>query len=161
MKRGNMFSALEIIDIAIQLEKNAEKIYREAQNQELAVDLIRLLGIAADEEKKHADWFAQLKNQLEMDHNQALFQELSSALVGDYVNNRPFSLQEIDFARVGKRKALIDIFIEFEKDTILFYQMIASFISDHAVLAKLNQIIAEEKTHIKKFEDLLPDTATE
>ena len=154
-----MFSALEIIDIAIQLEKNAEKIYREAQNQELAAELIPLLGIAAEEEKKHADWFAQLKNQLEMDHNQALFHELSSALVGDVVNSRSFSLQEVDFTRVEKRKALIEIFIEFEKDTILFYQMIASFISDHAVLTKLNQIIAEEKTHIEKFKDLLPDTA--
>jgi rubrerythrin len=50
-------------------------------------------------------------------------------------------------------EALIQLAIEFEKDSILFYEMIGSFIEDTETSEKLNEIIAEENRHIELLED--------
>jgi rubrerythrin len=52
---------------------------------------------------------------------------------------------------------LIAIFLEFEKDTILFYKTLIPFIEDNATLENINKIIAEENNHIKKLQDFLVD----
>ena len=55
-----MFSANEILDMAIKLEKNGEVVYRDAIANVSNPELITLLEWMADEEVKHADWFAEL-----------------------------------------------------------------------------------------------------
>jgi rubrerythrin len=50
---------------------------------------------------------------------------------------------------------MIATFIEFEKDTILFYQMLEAFIQDDLALQELNEIVAEEKRHIEKLKSLM------
>ena len=50
---------------------------------------------------------------------------------------------------------MIETFIEFEKDTILFYQMLETFIQDDSALQELNEIVAEEERHIEKLKSLM------
>jgi rubrerythrin len=50
---------------------------------------------------------------------------------------------------------LIAIFIEFEKDTVLFYEMIEPFIEGGNTLEQLKEIIAEENLHIELLQELL------
>ena len=50
---------------------------------------------------------------------------------------------------------MIYIFIEFEKDSILFYEMLLPFIRDEDTLAQLYKIIAEEKNHIDQLRKLI------
>ena len=50
-------------------------------------------------------------------------------------------------------EALLQLCIEFEKDTILFYEMIGSFIEDTKTSEKLDDIIEEENRHIELLED--------
>jgi rubrerythrin len=52
---------------------------------------------------------------------------------------------------------LIELAIEHEKDTIIFYQMIQSFVDDPEIAKELDEIIAEEEQHIK----LLAECETE
>jgi rubrerythrin len=51
---------------------------------------------------------------------------------------------------------LIDVLVEFEKDTILFYEMLSGFIPAPEVLSQLQTIIAEEKRHITQLEAQRP-----
>jgi rubrerythrin len=75
------------------------------------------------------------------------------------LGEKSFSHREVDFSRVDRLDDLIGIFIEFEKDTILFYETLIPFIEDNDILENIAKIIAEENSHIKKLQDFIVDNA--
>jgi len=72
----------------------------------------------------------------------------------DLIGGQSFTLQDIDFPGVDDMQKLIDIFIEFEKDGILFYELLRTFIKDQDVLENLDQIIDEEYRHIEILREI-------
>ena len=150
-----MFSIAEIIDIAIQLEMNGEKAYRKALDESEDGELNNLLTWMAEEELQHAERFSQLKEKIEDDENSHLMKEMSDTLINDFIKGQTFSLEDVNFSEIGGAKDLIEIFIEFEKDTILFYDMLKSFILDEKTIEQLEHIISEEESHVVKLKELL------
>jgi rubrerythrin len=149
-----MFSITEIIEIAVQLEKNGEKVYREAIGKSKNTEMDDLLLRIAEEELEHIDWFLNLKNEIEKSQDRPQVKEMDASLIDDLMGKQTFSLGDVDFSRVKNSEHLIDIFIEFEKDTILFYEMLKTFLVDEKTIGHLEKIIQEESSHIEKFEDL-------
>ena len=80
--------------------------------------------------------------------------EMNSDVLQTIIGKQSFTLQDIDFPGVDDMLSLINIFIEFEKDGILFYEMLRSFIKDQDVLESLDQIIAEEYHHIETLQEI-------
>ncbi len=154
-----MFSAKEIIDIALKIEQNGEAVYRQAvkylDNPELSERLLWM----ADEEARHMAWFKQFQADLANDDDRIAANEISSSALGDILGDQSFTLQDIDFTRVSDISKLIDIFIEFERDGILFYEMLRTFIKDPKALDPLVQIIQEEYQHIEILNRLKPPPA--
>ena len=148
-----MFSAREVIDIAIQIERNGESYYREALEKASDPSLESLLLILADQEHEHLRWFEELKQRLKDSAGAWEMEELSGSMLQNLVGNQRFSLDDVDFSDLDNVKKVLDVAIELEQDTILFYQMLQAFIDDPGTLETLNEIIAEEKRHI----DLLND----
>ncbi len=155
-----MFSITEIIEIAVQIEKNGERVYREAIGQSKNPELDHLLLQIADEELEHADWFLALKDEIEKSQNRPQVKEMDSALVEDLIGNQTFSLADVNFSMVKNSEALINIFIEFENDTILFYEMLKTFLVDEKTIEHLEKIIREEASHVEKFESLRSRNST-
>jgi rubrerythrin len=155
-----MFSIIEIIEIAVQIEKNGEKVYREAIGQSKNPELDHLLLEIADEELEHTDWFLALKDEIEKNQDRPQVNEMDSALVEDLIGKQAFSLADVNFSMVKNSEALIDIFIEFENDTILFYEMLKTFLVDEKTIEHLEKIIREEGSHIEKFENLRSRNST-
>ncbi len=147
-----MFSAKEIFDIAIQLEKNGESVYRKAMERITDTDLKILLAWISDEEIKHADWFSELKQSVESGSENPVADEMGRMLLNEMVGNQSFSLKEVDFDSLDQLNDLISVFVEFEKDTILFYEMLQPFVQDAKTLDHLKKIIDEENHHIKLLE---------
>ena len=150
-----MFTAQDIIDIAIRLEKNGEKTYRDARLHISNDELKTLLAWIAQEEHDHARWFTELKNRLTQGEDHHLMAELSRALVEDVVQGQAFSLQEVDFETIDSPDKMLRTFIEFEDDTIAFYEVLKTFIDETAIAAQLEQIILEEKKHMATFQEML------
>jgi len=150
-----MFTAQDILDIAIRLEKNGEKTYQNAKGHTANEDLKALLKWIAQEEQAHAHWFTELKNRLSKGKDDHLLAEMSRALAEDVVQGQAFSLQEVDFKAIDTPEKMVRTFIGFEEDTIAFYRVLKTFIDDPAIADQLEQIIAEEKTHIARFKELL------
>jgi rubrerythrin len=150
-----MFTAHDILDIAIRLENNGEKTYREARQHIADEDLKTLLAWVAREEHDHARWFTELKNRLTQGEDHHLMADLSRALVEDVVQGQAFSLQEVDFETIDTPDKMIRTFIGFEDDTIAFYEILKTFIDEPEAVSQLEQIIGEEKKHIAKFAELL------
>ena len=150
-----MFSANEILDLAIKLEKNGERVYRDAIEKVSNPELIRLLEWMADEEVKHANWFAELKLKLDQKSANPFMEKMSRELFDDLLGDKNFSLKDVDFYSVSDIDDLIAIFIEFEKDSVRFYQVLEPFIGDPVSLEGLKRIIDEENCHTKRLQEFM------
>ena len=153
-----MFTAHEILDLAVQLEENGIAVYREAAGQASNPDIRNLLLWMADEEVKHARWFSELKQEIDSRSINPFMAEMSRKVFGGILGDKSFSHREVNFSEVDRIDDLIEIFIEFEKDTVLFYETLIPFIEDNHTLQYVTKIIAEENDHIEKLHELLADT---
>jgi rubrerythrin len=145
--------------MAILLERNGEAVYRRAIKEVSKPGLASLLEWMADEEVKHARWFSNMKNALSSGSQNPIGEEMSHELFKDLMDKQTFSLKDTDFSQVHRSNDLIAIFIEFEKDTVLFYEMLEPFIEDGDTLEQLKEIIAEENRHIERLQELLENKA--
>ena len=149
-----MFSIAEIIEIAVQIEKNGERVYREAIGRSKNPELDHLLLRMAEEELEHADWFLTLQDEIEKSRDRPQVKEMDAEMVENLIGEKAFSLADVNFSRVKNSDDLIDIFIEFENDTILFYEMLKTFLLDEKTIEHLEKIIREEASHVEKLKDL-------
>jgi rubrerythrin len=150
-----MFQLEEVIDIAVRLEENAAAVYRQAMDRVEGNAFRSVLQWMIEEEKQHARWFNSLRRQAATAANpiaRAMNREMLAQMIGE----QSFSLKQVDFAALPDIDALIDVLVEFEKDTILFYEMLSGFIQEPEVLTQLQTIIAEEKRHITQLEAQRP-----
>jgi rubrerythrin len=154
-KRGvnTLFAANELLDMAIKLEKNGEAVYRRAIEKVSKPELVALLVWMADEEVKHARFFSDLKLDLETKRANPFMEEMSRELFDDLMGDKNFSLKEVDFSVINKTEELIAVFIEFEKDSVIFYKVLEPFVEDPFALENLKKIIEEENRHIQLLQE--------
>jgi rubrerythrin len=142
-----MFSIADIIDLAIQIEKNGERIYRQALEKMSDPSLASLLQYLADEEVKHAKWFSEMKATIKQTADDSSLAEKGKSILRGVLGDESFSLADADFSKIDEVQGLLKLAIEFEKDTVLFYEMLGSFIQDKETLDQLTIIIEEENRH--------------
>lgn len=150
-----MFEFNEILDLAIRLEKNGEAAYRKAIQTTSDEELKAMLDWMAGEEASHGRWFSKLKTALDQGSQNPFREEMSRQLIEELVGGQSFSLKEVDFSKVAGLRELISIFIEFERDTVLFYEMIAPFVEQGETRTRLESIIAEENRHIARLKQFM------
>ena len=150
-----MFFANELLDMAIKLENNGEAVYRDAIEKVSKPELVSLLEWMADEEVKHADFFSDLKLKIETERENPFMAEMSHELFDDLLGDKNFSLKEIDFSSIENSDELIAIFIEFEKDSVIFYKVLEPFVEDLVALEQLKKIIDEENRHIQHLQEFI------
>ena len=150
-----MFSMSEIIDLAIQIEANAESVYRSALGKISDPALISILQWLADEEVVHAKWFRQLKAARSDEIKDPAVEALGKSLLSDVLGRQSFSLKEVDFSKINRLEDLLSLAIEFEKDKVIFYNMLRQFVEDNETRDFLEKIIDEENHHIKELNRLL------
>jgi len=151
---GNMFSMGDIVDLAIQIETNAERVYRSALKKESDPILVSILGWLADEEVEHAKWFRRLKQTIPAEINDPAVEAMGKSLLSDVLGRQSFSLKEANFGEISELGNLLLLAIEFEKDKVIFYKMLRSFIEDRATMDFLEKIIKEETHHIEELSKL-------
>ncbi|MBW2096165.1 MAG: ferritin family protein [Deltaproteobacteria bacterium] len=150
-----MFTVGEIIDLAIRIEKNGEKIYRKAGGEVSDPSLASLLEWLADEELAHEKWFVQLGEEVEPNVEVPRLEEMGKEILRGVLGDQAFSIKEVDFSRMEDINDLLSLSLEFEKDTILFYEMLSEFIDDAETIRQLGRIIEEEHRHVEILEEFL------
>ncbi len=152
-----MFTVRDIYDLAIRIEENGERFYRQAMGEVSSPRLKKLLEWNADEEAEHREFFKEKKNAIRdpKDAEDELAEQMSGFVLRDAVSDHAFSLEEVDFSKIFDEKELIRKAIGFEQDSITFYELIASFISDPATLEEIENIKEEERKHVTLLQDLL------
>ncbi len=147
-KRDDMFSLEEIVDLGIKIEKNGEKFYRGAQNQVALEELRMLLGRLADDEVKHMDFFTRKKEALKSKPEDPELEALSSTILQGILGDQAFSLREANPADLKTIDDVLSLAIEFEKDTVLFYEMLTALAARDDTFKGLQEIIEEENSHV-------------
>ena len=150
-----MFTLAEIIDLAVRIEKNGEKAYRKARDEVSNPSLASMLQRLAEEESEHEKWFTGLKEKVETGAEDPRLEEMGKTLLQGVLGDQTFSIDDADFSRIKDLEGLLELSVEFEKDTILFYEMLSAFIQDEKSLDQLDLIIEEENRHVRLLEDCL------
>ncbi len=150
-----MFTMDDLYQIAIKMEKNGESIYNDSADRISQKDFQELLKWMADEEASHIKWFKKQKNVLSLEIDEIQLKEMVPQVLENMMGDNTFSLDDINFNEISSLKELIETFIGFEEDTILFYEMLEVFIEDTAVLEGLETIVAEEKKHVKTLKTMI------
>jgi rubrerythrin len=115
--------------------------------------MVSMLRMLAEEEVKHVDFFAKLKTKLQQEDENSVLEAMGREVLAGVLGDQTFSLKEADLSKIETQEHLRQTAIEFEKDTILFYEMIRAFVTDRETLDQLQEIIDEENRHVKLFEE--------
>ena len=148
-----MFSSAEIIDFAVQIEQNGERLCREVAQRNIDPELASLLEWMADQEAQHIKWFSDLKLKSNIAGNFSQLAQFGEGLLREVLGDQSFSLRDADFSKIQNIKELLSLLIEFERDTVLFYEMLQTAVEDKKANSLLDKIIAEENQHVVQIKD--------
>jgi rubrerythrin len=150
-----MFTSVDILDVAIQLEKNGEKIFREAVEKVNQRELAELLEWVADQEKEHIKWFLELKEKIKEPFDDPLIQEMGREILQDTLKGASFDLKNVDFTKIDEVRELLNVSLEFENDTVIFYELLLGFVEDPETQELIEKIIDEEHNHAKLLREYM------
>ena len=149
MTGEEMYTINEIYDLASQIERNGEAFFREAIKKISNPSLSSLFEWLADEEVKHSQWFARKKESAKAQGEDIHLEEMGSSILKAVLGDQSFALKEADLSKIEKVDDLLALAVEFEKDTILFFEMIGAFIEDPETAKHIKEIIDEENRHVE------------
>lgn len=146
-----MFSLQDVLDMAAKIERNGEKVYRQALARTDDPELAEMLAWMADEEAQHAAHFENQRLSLGDEEDNILMEELGRLMLESIVGDRGFSLEDVDFNQIVEVNELLQVMIDFEQDTLEFYRLFRSLIESESERHQLSRIIADEEAHIRKL----------
>ena len=148
------FNAFEIFEMAEQIERNGVKFYRKAAQSISDRDVRQTLLDLADMEAEHEETFAGMRKQLsdedrelrvfDPENEVALYLQAMADTHGYEGKITPTK------ALIGNEtpKKIIEIALNAEYESVVFYFGLKSFVSEKAGKDKVEAIIMEELSHI-------------
>lgn len=149
-----MFTVADIREIAIQIEKNGEAAYREAADSVKDSTVRDVFLWMAEEEKKHARWFASFKSNEALTEEQLELEKMGRQLLQEMVADQTFSLEKEMLVNSSDFDDALAQAQTFERDTAMFYEFLLNLVSDEQVKKQLEVIILEEKRHIEQLGEM-------
>lgn len=149
-----MFTIEDIRNIAIQIETNGENTYRKVAENSTDKDIIEIFTWMAEEELRHANWFRNFKSSAPLTPEQEELANMGKNLLQDMVKDQTFSLDADKLTSADNLYDMLSQSVEFERDTVLFYEFIGGLISDEETQQQLKSIIAEENKHAQQLQEL-------
>ncbi|MDA8139624.1 MAG: ferritin family protein [Desulfobacteraceae bacterium] len=153
-----MFTVEDIRDIAVQIERNGEAAYQHAAENTNHPEIAKLFRMMATDEHKHIQWFEKmstLEPPVMVEGQDPQIVQMGRELLQNMMAQQTFSLQSETLAKVTNIFDALRQSVEFEKDTILFYEMLSDFLDDRQTMRQLELIISEERTHIEKLNEII------
>lgn len=151
-----MFSAVEVLKMAVRIEENGEKYYRRAMKLQKDPQLREILLDLAEDEARHGKWFEEMRQRVSAQEGEERWvREVSADLLQSMIGDQTFSLKEVDPAQLDSVEKILETALEFEKDSILFYEMLTEFMDEGESAQALQEILEEEKRHVAVLETRL------
>jgi rubrerythrin len=152
----NVFSAAEIVELGVRIEKNGRDFYSGIAKSSVNPRAMEVFAYLSEEEEKHIERFEKIlagvkKYEPAEAYTDDYFAYLK-ALSDEYV----FTKEKKGLEMSGSVKTdlrAVEMGIGFEKDSILFYHEMKNLVPEDET-GVINKLINEEKEHLKKLERL-------
>ena len=150
---SNIFSGSEIVEMAVQIEKNGRDFYNKIAVLLKGKNIKEVFKHLASQEERHISVFEDMLSVVKK-------YEPSEAYTGEYFSYIKALSEEHVFTKKEKGKEIaatvkdemqaIELGIGFEKDSILFYHEMKNFVleSEHVIIENL---LKEEQKHLEKL----------
>ncbi len=150
-----MFTIADVRNIAIQIEYNGEKTYRNASEKTADPEMAKIFSKMAEDEKNHAKWFESIQSTKVLTEEERDIEAVGRTILQEMVKNQTFSLEPNSLQKANNFEELLQLSAGFEQDTILFYEMLSGFIDDDETMQQLNKIITEERNHLEELHEMV------
>jgi rubrerythrin len=163
MTMGITFNADEILEMAVQIEKNGEAFYRKAAGLVLE-DASQVFLDLAEMELGHIKIFSDMKDALgEKDKELTVFDpdDISALYLKAMADGNVFDLKKGPTDLLTGTETVQDILrigLEAEKNSIIFYVGLKDIVSAALGKDKVEAIIKEEMSHVSLLNKILVQT---
>ncbi|GAB1468477.1 ferritin family protein [Candidatus Cloacimonadota bacterium] len=153
-----VYSVNEVIEMAVQIEKNGFAFYHEAtKRKDLDAKTKEFIEFLRDQELNHEKLFLNLRDDLDMEILQLSPDwELVAEYLKTIVDGRIFNSESSAIQLAAGAKdiyGVVENAISFEKDTLLYFHALADNIVNPKTKDVLRKIINEEVSHVLKLND--------
>jgi rubrerythrin len=157
------FNAVEVFEIAGQIERNGAKFYRKAaaifDDPEIGKMFLRL----AEWETEHEKTFADMRKQVLGSHTASMSFRPQETLPDPKVMAAlaVFGIRAEPTEELNGKESRADILrraVEKEKDSIVFYNGLKDFLFDATDQEQVDRIITEEMRHVRMLDESLKQT---
>lgn len=154
------FSVNEIVEMAVQIERNGYAYYDEAtKRKDLDTKSLELLTFLRDAELDHEKTFLALRDELDFDELELAGDwEMISSYLNTIVAGRIFNDPNSAIKKATEAKDVMEMIqnaITFEKDTLLYFHAINDGIKDERARNVLRRVIQEEVSHVLLLNDIM------
>jgi len=151
------FNANEIFQIAIEIEGNGKRFYEKAMDLVDDADVKELLAFLAQEEAEHLKRFTELKARLPKEATEDTIWDPENEMnrylqmMADmHVFRSDFDVEK-KLSQVKKSEDVLQIGIQFEKDSIIFFLTMQDATEGEKGREFIGQLVNEEKKHLSKL----------
>ncbi len=144
---AQVFDPDEIFEMALQMERNGARFYKEAAEGVSDSSNRSMLLKLAEMEVEHEKTFFALK--MELGENEAGYYDpegIAVMYLQSIANTKIFFKREID---VTSMESILKEAVMAERDSIIFYLGMKEMIPDEAGKQKIEKIIKEEMSHVQ------------
>jgi rubrerythrin len=150
---GLTFTLAEIFDIAMNLERNGQEFYEQSLKRVIDKKVKEFLIHLRDQEINHLHTFARLKEAHAADKKPApklppeMTDLLQTSMTGHLLSwdERPDIDHNTTFAE------LLDAALEFERDSVLFFQFMRELVELPEEREIIDRIVEEENHHVEQL----------
>lgn len=156
MTNPGMFSAAEVLDMAIQTERNGKAFYAAAAAVASDPEVRKLMRYLGEAEENHEREFTRMRGASSIEAPAETYPGERDEYVTALLQARVLPDEETGLKAVRNMQddlEALDFAIAFEKDTILFmYEMRHLLPADEQ--ARVDALIGQEQTHVKVLQDM-------
>ena len=153
---GNVFSAGEIVEMGIQIEKNGRDFYNGVAEKSTQDRTAKIFKFLAREEEKHITAFQNILEKVEKyeppESYSGEYFAYMNALAGEHIFTQKDKGKQ-ESAKILDDKQAIDLGIKFEQDSIVFYEGMKKVVPEYGQKI-IDELIGQEQSHLKQLLDL-------
>lgn len=158
---STLFSSREILTMAIEIERNGMQFYNAMAEMTKSKEVRELFTFLAGEEVRHRIVFQEMLSRMSVPEQTVMQDEAYHAYLGALTRSKIFrhDMNVYELARdIHDDIAAIDVGIDTEKDSILFYGEFMNRLFEEDTEA-VERVIKEEKSHYVKLVNLREELA--
>ncbi len=154
---AGFFTLSDILEIAIELEKNGREFYEKAMNFVSDDRSRQLLEYLSQEEESHFHAFTRMKEEtLDRAEGETQAPPGMESFIRESMAGKMLSWDERDDIDSSTPfHELMASALEFEEDTILFYRFMREMVGSDWEKSQIDRIIQEEQRHVERLSSYL------